>query len=32
MGMIDSIVLIWRSPTLFGWDMFRFWNIYISRS
>jgi len=32
MNMIDSIVLLWRSPTLFRWDMFQFWNIFISRS
>jgi len=31
-SIIDSIVLLWRIPTLFRWDMFHFWNIFISRS
>jgi len=31
--MIDFIVLLWHRPTLFRfrWDMFYFWNIFISR-
>jgi len=29
--MIDSIVLSWRSPSLFRWDI-HFWNIFISGS
>jgi len=32
MSMIDSIVVLWRSPTLFRWDIFHFWKIFISRS
>jgi len=28
-SMIDSIVLSWRSPTLFRWNI-HFWNIFIS--
>jgi len=32
MSMIDSIVLLWRSPTLSRWDIFHFRNIFISRS
>jgi len=32
MNMIDSIVLLWRSSSLFRWDMFHFWNIFNSRS
>jgi len=32
MSKIDSVVLLWRSPTLFRWDMFHFWNIFISGS
>jgi len=31
MSMIDSIVLLWRSPSLFRWDMFNFWNTFIIR-
>jgi len=29
--MIDSIVLSWRSPSLFRWDI-HLWNIFISGS
>jgi len=32
MSMIDSIVLLWRSPSLFRWDRFCFWNIFNRRS
>jgi len=32
MGMTDSVVLLWRIPSLFRWAMVHFWNIFISRS
>jgi len=28
MSMIDSIVLLWRSPSLLRWGMSHFWNIF----
>jgi len=31
MSMIYSKVLLRRRPTLFRWDMFHFWNMFISR-
>jgi len=30
--MIDYTVLSWRSPSLFRWAIFHFWNIFVSRS
>jgi len=32
MSMIDSMVMLWSSPSLFKWDMLHYWNIFISRS
>jgi len=31
-SVIDSIVLLWSSLSLFRWDMCHYWNIFISRS